>query len=280
MSESLLSYKISRSSVEKLDFDLPDFDSVTTALPSGLYTTFRTYAARTKVIGLRAHLDRLYLPAQEEGVVPVIRSPAELRKLLSGILSEGVRGEARVRLILDMSREPGEMYLLVRELQALPPNVYREGVRVDVSETSREKPALKQTDFIRESSSERKRLGGEVFEILLTHNGRILEGVTSNFFYVRDGVLQTAGRGVLPGVTRQTIIDLAKQAGIPARHKALDLREIAKTTEAFITSSSRGVVPVVEIANLAVGNGRVGEVTEQLMALYEQKVLEIAESIV
>ena len=64
MPPEIFVYKITRSSVDKLDFDLPDFDSITTALPAGLYTTFRTYAERTKVIGLRSHLDRLYIPAK------------------------------------------------------------------------------------------------------------------------------------------------------------------------------------------------------------------------
>jgi branched-chain amino acid aminotransferase len=146
--------------------------------------------------------------------------------------------------------------------------------------TSREKPALKQTTFISESSSERKRAGGDIFEILLTHNGRILEGMTSNFFCVRHGVLHTAGRGVLSGVTRQTVITIARQAGIQVRFKALSLREIPGIDEAFITSSSRGVVPVVQIGDQPVANGKVGGITKQLIGLYQQGVLDMAESII
>lgn len=273
-------YKISDSSVEELHFDLPDFDSITMELPSGLYTTFRTYADRRKVVGFRAHLDRLYLPAKVQGVLPVIRRQSEFRKVLSELLSHQGLHEVRVRLILDMSREPGEMYVLIRELQALAPEIYRDGVHVDVSRVSREKPALKQTTFISESSSERKRLRAEVFEILLTYNDRILEGMTSNFFYVRDVILHTAGRGILAGVTRQTIIAISKQAGVAVRYKALALREIAEIEEAFITSSSRGVIPVVKIAGQRIGNGKVGTVTGQIRGLYEQKVEELAESII
>ena len=279
MSQNMLVYKISRSSVEQIYFDLPDFDSITMELPSGFYTTFRTYAKQTKVIGLRAHLDRLYLPAKKQRIVPVIRIQDNFRKLLSGLLTRHTPDEARVRLILDTSQAPGEMYVLIQEIQMLPPEVYREGVRVDISRASREKPTLKQTTFINESSSERKRLGRELFEILLTHNERILEGMTSNFFYVRDGVLNTAGQEVLAGVTRHTIIAIAKQVGTPLRYEALALHEIPEVDEAFITSSSRGVVPVVQIADQLVGNGKVGKVTRQLMDLYERKVLELAEPI-
>jgi len=271
--------KLSRSTIQQLHFDLPDFDSITMELPSGLYTTFRTYAGRTRVIGLRAHLDRLYLPAKAQRV-SVVLDQSLLREMLINLLRPLAPHEARVRLILDTSQEPGQIYVLLQELQALPPEVYRNGVRVDISRTSREKPALKQTTFISESSSERKRAGGEIFEILLTHKGRILEGMTSNFFHVRDGVLHTAGRGVLSGVTRQTVITIARQAGIQVRYKALSLREIPKIDEAFITSSSRGVVPVVQISDQPVANGKVGGVTKQLMGFYQYRVLDIAESIV
>jgi branched-chain amino acid aminotransferase len=179
-----------------------------------------------------------------------------------------------------MSKNPGEIYILIQKLQALPAEVYREGVRVDISATSRERPSLKQTQFINMSSFERKRLRGELFEILLTQNGRILEGLTSNFFYVRESILATAARGVLAGVTRQTVISIAGQAGITVRYKALPVQEIPEIEEAFLTSSSRGVVPVVQIADGPIGQGTVGEVTTQLVRLYDQKVAELAEPIV
>jgi branched-chain amino acid aminotransferase len=278
MSQNILVYKISRSSIQQLYFDLPDFDSITMELPSGLYTTFRTYAELTKVIGLRAHLDRLYLPAKAKGIA-VVQNQALFRETLTDLLESLPSYEARVRLILDMSKDAGEIYVLLQPLQALLSEVYQHGVRVGISRGSRDKPSLKQTAFIAESSSERKRLGGEIFEILLTHNGRILEGMTSNFFYVRAGELYTAGRGVLSGVTRETVIRIARQAGIRVRHKALSLREIPGIDEAFITSSSRGVVPVAQIIDQPVGNGKVGEVTKQLMDLFERKISAIAESI-
>jgi len=279
MAPNILVYKISRSSIEQLDFDLPDFDSVTTNLPTGLYTTFRTYAGRTMVIGLHSHLERLYLPAKAQGFVPAFRQPSALREVLAELLVPMDAAEARVRLILDTSVEMGTIYVLLQPMQTLPAEVYDNGVRVQVSKSSREKPALKQTAFISESVFDRKRLGDEVFEILLTNKGRILEGMTSNFFYVRDGVLCTAGRGVLIGVTRQTVIALAKQAGITVCFKALRLNEVSSIEEAFITSSSRGVVPVVQIDADPVADGTVGAITKKLMKLYEENILSMAEEI-
>ena len=278
MSQNILVYKISHSAVEQLHFDLPNFDSITMELPAGLYTTFRTYSDRTKVIGLHAHLDRLYLPAKARGINGTFNQD-QLRMLLADLLKPLAPYEARVRIILDMYKEVGEIYVLLQPLQTLPSEVYQGGVRVDIWRGSRDKPLLKQTAFIGESSSERKRIQGETFEILLTHNGRILEGMTSNFFYVRDGELYTAGRGVLSGVTRETVIMIAQQAGIRVRYKALSLHEIPEIDEAFITSSSRGVVPVAQIIDQPVGKGKVGKTTKQFIDLFERKISDIVESI-
>ena len=280
MTQNILVFKITRSETERLDFDLPDFDSITAALPSGLYTTFRTYAERTKVIGLRSHLDRLYLPAKVQGIVPAIRRQSAFREVLSELLLPIDAAEARVRLILDTNLEPGTIYILLQPMQPLPPEIYEQGIHVEISRTSRDKPSLKQTAFISESAFDRTRIGGGVFEVLLTSKGRILEGMTSNFFYVRDGVLCTAGRGVLIGVTRQTVLALAKPQGIKVCSKAMALNELSLIEEAFITSSSRGIVPVVQIGEQPVGDGQVGMMTKQLMALYQQQILSIAENII
>ena len=280
MSQVIQVHKISRSDIQQLDFDLPDFDSITTALPSGLYTTFRTYAGRTKVVSLRAHLDRLYLPAKVQDVAPAFRKQEDLREILADMLKRFDATEARVRLILDMSQEPGIIYTLLQPMNPLPPEIYRDGVSVEISKASRKKPALKLTTFIGESAFDRTRVGGGVFEILLTNKGRILEGITSNFFYILNGALCTAGRGVLIGVTRQTILALAKQNKIDICYKALPLNDLPLVEEAFITSSSRGVVPVVRVDGQLIEDGTVGEMTKKLMHLYEEEVLSLAEEII
>ena len=280
MPSEITVYKISRSEVDQLKIDAPDFDAVTAVLPAGLYTTFRTYAVRTKVLGLRSHLERLYLPAKAQEIIPTVRRRDDFRHILSDLLNRFDGPEARIRLIMDTSVEPGTIYVLLQPLHLLPDEVYQDGVRVEISRTSREKPSLKRTSFIRETALERTRIGTGIFELLLTDKGRILEGMTSNFFYVRDGVLCTAGRGVLIGVTRQTVIALAKREGIDFCLKALRINEMSSISEAFITSSSRGIVPVVTIDTHEVGAGTVGEITKRVMRLYNDEVLSLAEEIV
>lgn len=279
MTNAIQVHKISRSDIQQLEFDLPDFDSITTALPTGLYTTFRTYAGRTRVIGLGAHLDRLYLPAKVQGLTLALRRPEDLRETLTDLLKRFDAAEARVRLILDMTQEQGTIYVLLQPMNPLPAEIYREGVSVEISKSSRDKPSLKQTAFISESAFDRKRVGEGVFEILLTNKGRILEGITSNFFYVLNGALCTASRGILIGVTRQTVLAIAKQNNIEICYKALPLNDIPLIEEAFITSSSRGIVPVVRVDGQQIEDGTVGEITRKLMHLYEEDILSLAEEI-
>ena len=81
-------------------------------------------------------------------------------------------------------------------------------------------------------------------------------------------------------MTRQTVLALAKQEGINVGIKALPLNDLPEIEEAFITSSSRGVVPVVQIGDQQIGNGRVGDMTRRLMNLYEAEVLSLAEEII
>jgi D-alanine transaminase len=107
--------------------------------------------------------------------------------------------------------------------------------------------------------------------------------MTSNFFYVAQvdnlPYLGTAGEEVLLGITRETVIELAHQKGLEVEYKPLRLDEIEAVREAFITSSSRGIVPVVEIDNIPIGQGRPGPITQRLIAAYEPYVIAKAEQV-
>lgn len=205
-------------------------------------------------------------------------------------------GEARVRV---MQTNEGEVYIAIQPLKPLPREVYEKGVCVETTEIERDRPRLKTTAFIGQSDGERRNIAEKgVFEALLVKNGRILEGMTSNFFYViprtpesasglrerseaqsKGGILYTARRDVLLGVTRRTVIRVARERGVVMKYRPLRLDQISAVSEAFITSSSRGIVPVVQIDDVMVGEGRVGELTRQLSAAYEAYVLRRAEGI-
>ncbi|MEJ5223553.1 MAG: aminotransferase class IV [Anaerolineales bacterium] len=260
--------------------DATSLDVITRQLPDGLYTTFRTFGGRTRVIGLRAHLARLYDPLPALQVTPHVAVDV-LRRALAALLADFSADEARVRLVLTLQRDPGAVYAAFEPLRPLARSVYEHGVRVvTITDLGRETPTLKSSAFISKSQQERAHLAqAQAFEGLLVKNGRILEGMTSNFFYVRDGVLGTARRGVLLGVTRSMVIAAARAAGISVVYRALPVAQVSGIHEAFITSSSRGVVPVVAVDDISIGAGHPGPVTQRLMDGYHALALRRAEKI-
>ena len=271
------------------------FDGVTALLDPGFYTTFSTLAQGTKVLGLQAHLDRLYLPARELKLKPAVNENA-LRQRIAELVLKNLPRESRVRLIL--TKRHSEIFILSQPFTPLAQEVYENGVHVVTSRVVRNDPCTKGTDFITKSAEQRKLVDGEIFEVLLTHNGKILEGMTSNFYAVEYVVasrqakqppvvkLITARSGILLGVTRRAVLRIARGQGLSIEYRPPLINE--KFDEAFLTSSSRGVVPIVSIDDVAVGEGRrraepveaVGPWTKTLSQAYQAYVQERSERIV
>src|SRR5262245_31966420 len=111
----------------------------------------------------------------------------------------------------------------------------------------------------------------QAYEALyVTATGRVTEGTASNLFVVRGGRLATPPiRGILPGVTRAHVIDLAEAAGIPVAHQTITLRSLDSLEEAFLTSSIVEVVPLVRIDDRPIGAGQVGPITRRIQRLYQ-----------
>ncbi|MCC6499959.1 MAG: aminotransferase class IV [Anaerolineales bacterium] len=263
-------WKISTHPKEIHFRDNSSLDAVTRQLPDGWYSTFRTFDSCRRVIGLSAHLKRL--PHADASF---------LRVSLTRLLDSFRPDEARVRV---MEAGDGQFYISIEPLKLLPREIYENGVRVETTSLHRDDPRVKSTAFISASDAERKRLASEgIFEALLVRNGRILEGMTSNFFYVTQvgnlRYVETARQDILLGVTRRMVIRAARGRGLGVRYRALKLDQLSRVKEAFITSSSRGVVPVIQIDDLRVGQGRVGKTTKLVMKAYDEYVLKRAEKI-
>ena len=279
-------WKIDHTTIDEIYFPDPSsLDAITRQLPDGFYSTFRTYDGCTRVIGLTAHLRRL----------PKVDASSLRRSLLS--LLESFRpGEARVRV---MMTKLGGLYVSIEPLKLLPQEVYEKGVRVETTTIQRDSPRIKSTTFISASDKERKHIAElGIFEALMVKNGRILEGMTSNFFYIlraersderqretkskraqREVILYTAQRDILLGVTRTMVLRAARGRGVDVRYQPLRLDQLSAVDEAFITSSSRGIVPVVQIDETRVGRGSIGRITKMLMHAYDEYVLKHAEVI-
>ncbi|MCA2001056.1 MAG: aminotransferase class IV [Chloroflexi bacterium] len=272
---NIIAFKITASGNLPLPTQAKSLDEMTKELPEGFYTTFSALAGGTKVLGLQAHLQRLYAPAAESGLKPSV-DEAALRVRLAELAKLNLPKESRIRLIL--TRTDGTVYAGVQPFEPLPDSIYQNGAHVVTSNVSRSNPRIKGTDFIAKSAEQRKLVKGGVFEVLLTRNGKILEGMTSNFYVIRnDATLITARSGILLGVTRRAVLRLARGEGMSIEYRAPEVG--GKFDEAFLTSSSRGIVPIVSIDNQAVGRGSVGKWTKRLMKAYREYVERKAEEI-
>ena len=270
--------------------DMSSLDMITRQIPDGYYSTFRTFAGGTRVLGLHAHLRRLYEPVSYADA-----DASSLRRSLVQLLEPFRPDEARVRVMMTFD---GQIYISIEPLKRLPREVYEKGVRGETTEIRRNSPRLKSTVFITASDEERKHIAQEgIFEALLVKNGKILEGMTSNFFYIspmhastalvarntplsaQREALNTAERDILLGVTRRTVIHVARGRGVEVKYQPLKLDQLPAVKEAFITSSSRGIVPVIQIDDVMIGEGSPGKTTKMLMSAYAEYVLKHAEKI-
>jgi branched-chain amino acid aminotransferase len=254
-------------------------DESSRLLPGGAYTTFRTYEG-SKALCLGEHFRRLEETARLAGKSVQIDEGA-LRAALRQILAQASpTSERRFRLTLDLENCPGVVYIASEPLMNLPPSAYQEGVRVITSNLQRQLPQAKLTRFIARAEPVRRSLPPGVHEaIMVTPDGRMLEGLSSNFFAVKNGELWTAQEGVLAGVTRSLVLECAQRMNIPLRGEAIRVSDLPALEEAFISSSSRGVLPVRQIDEWVIGNGQPGALTRKLMLAYQECIRERAEPI-
>lgn len=271
-------------------------------LALGVYTALRTFD-HNKFLFLNRHLVRTERSMSLLGWSYRL-DRARLLRALHDIVTGSDWPEMRVRI--DVLAEPAtSLGTTSRELIAIQPftpppaELYERGVTVDfASGLERENPRAKTAAFAekRPTTGGLKQLettpvelnppaedeaaaGGpsvvEPYEyLLLSPDGHILEGTGTNFWAVRDGVIYTAGDGVLEGITREIIFQLIESLALPLRLEAVHLDDIPALQEAALSGSSRAFLPVVEIAGRAIGDGRPGPISGRILDAYQRFVMD------
>jgi branched-chain amino acid aminotransferase len=241
------------------------------ALPEGAYTTLRTYGGR-RVLRLGRHVARLEESAALQGR-PGRVDARSLRSAIAAALDAGGHPESRLRLTF----APPRLLVSVERFQPLPEAAYREGVACVTLELRRENPHAKDTRFIATAQGAYRRLPPGVEEgLLVADDGSLLEGLSSNFFALLGDALRTEGERVLFGVTRSLVLEAASGV-VPLEERAVRRDELPRVAEAFVTSVSREVLPVVRIDGHPVGDGRVGVRTAGVMRAFAALVEREAE---
>lgn len=254
-------------------------DELSLTLPQGAYTTFRTFG-RTAVLRLDEHLGRLEESARLSGA-EVYLDWLKVRTSLQQAIAAFDAPEVRVRLTLDLTHQPGTVYLGLEPLRPPVPEHYQSGVRAVTLQFQRQNPKAKATSFLSAAREVRQGLPPGISEgIMVSPEGRLLEGLSSNFYAVRAGELWTAEEAVLPGITRALVLEEAADEGLMIHLEGLPASQLGTIDEAFITSSGRGVLPVVEVDGQPIGTGAPGPITRRLLDRYNQRIARQVEPII
>ncbi|MCP5025467.1 MAG: hypothetical protein GY929_04205 [Actinomycetia bacterium] len=248
-----------------------------------VYTAFRTFE-RDQFVALDEHLDRTLGSMQLLGWpdAEAVLDRTLIRRGLAEAVNERL-GDSMVRLdiLAPGSWVPGlsgaRIVVTVAPLREVPERFVREGVRVELApDLTRDQPRVKAAEFVQRRVP--YPLGPQdAFEhLLLDSGGNILEATSANVYIVFDAVVHTAGHGVLEGITRLLCLRVARAEGIDVREQAVPLANLAQATEMFLTSATRGVIPIVNVAGTMIGQGRPGPVTRRLARALQEEITRIA----
>ncbi len=238
----------------------------------GVFDLLRTYNG--KPYFLKEHVTRLHNSASKINL-EVPWSHADICQVVLETLAQNNLAEANIRIIITGGSSPDfmtpqgkpRMIVLVSPLPKLPEWWHSRGVKVITMRVQRHMPGAKSIDYLPATMALRQAEAQKAIEVLyLDDNDNALEGTTSNLFAFIDGKLITPGRGILSGITRKVVIEIARE------HYLLEIRdlpkaELLKAQEVFITGTNKGLVPVVQVDDTAIGNGRPGPQTSNIMTL-------------
>jgi D-alanine transaminase/branched-chain amino acid aminotransferase len=243
----------------------------------GAFEFFRVL--RGVPVFIEDHLERFVNSSQAIGLeVPYSR--AELEGFIRELIRVNGFQNAGIQLVLTGGYSediftPGHPNLIIAPiaLREYPPALYRQGVKVITHRHVREIPEAKTIAYLT-AVKLGPRMKAEGAAEVIYHDGKwVSEGARSSLGLVKEGVLITAKDGVLPGITRLHALRLAAQL-MPVEQRAFTLEELYAADEVFITSSTRGVMPVTRIDDRPVGDGRVGPRVSALVRAFEAHVEE------
>jgi branched-chain amino acid aminotransferase len=250
-----------------------------------VYETLRTYEGKPFLFS--RHFARLEHSA---GAID-LKLPWSKSKTIDEIKKTLLTGECRIRLVV--TRGVGELgpdietctdpavIIIVVPLVALPERVYEQGVDVIVSSSVRRSARfadIKTGSLIHQVLARREAKSKHAFEaILLTPDEKLSDGITSNIYLVSNGKLLTPapGAGIVEGITRGVILDLAREKGLEVVEGFFDPFEINQADEMFLTSSTREIVPIISVDSKTIGSGTPGPVTMMLLGAYRSAIRQL-----
>jgi branched-chain amino acid aminotransferase len=253
----------------------------------GIFETLR--ACNGKLFMLKEHLERL----QRSADAIQLRLPLTDRQLEALLYESLVRNNLRdARIRLTISRGPGELGLdtnlcpqptlviMAKAFKAYPAELYRQGMSASIASTRRISsqalnPAIKSLNFLNNILAKQEaRAQGTQDALMLNTQGQLTEATTSNLFFVSHDILKTPALecGLLPGITRQLVLELARQHEIEVEEGSFYATDLLDADEAFLTNTSLEIMPLVQVDAKPIGQGIPGEITKKLHEWFKAEV--------
>lgn len=232
----------------------------------GIFDFFKTING--KPVFIDDHIDRFFYSASEMRLKPDIKK-IELKKLVLALHAKNAMATSGIKVLLTGGYSAdgysiGKPNLIItQDAIKFDPTVFETGTRLITNEHQRQLPQVKSIDYLYGiyMKSLIKERGAD--DVLYHFNGEITECPRANFYIVtRDNAVVTPAKNVLQGITRKKILGFSQLVKIT--EGLITLSDLANAKEAFITSTTKNVLPVLEINGKPVGNGKPGEITRKI----------------
>jgi branched-chain amino acid aminotransferase len=251
----------------------------------GVFEGIRIYDG--KVFRLKEHIERLYesarhikleIPMAKEEMIEAILSTVKANNKQNGYLRPLVtRGAGYLGLDPRKTTDP-QVIIIVDDISLYPPELYENGMELATVSTIRNhpnalNPRIKSCNYLNNILAKIEAVqAGCVEALMLNHKGEIAECSGDNIFLAKRGVLRTPSidAGILEGITRNAIIELAKAAGIVVQELALTRHDVYAADECFLTGTAAEVIAVVKCDGRPIGNGKPGPITRQMRERFQQ----------
>lgn len=258
----------------------------------GVFEGIRAYHG--KVLKARTHLQRLHqsaraialhLPYSVDELYDAIHATLGANGLIDGYIRLCVtRGVGNLGLN-PFNCTRAVVFIIADTIKLYPEQYYRDGLQIVTASTIRNHPAalsprIKSMNYLNNIMAKIEGLkAGCVEAMMLNHQGNVAECTGDNIFIVSNGVLRTPPlhAGILEGVTRNIVIELAEAAGIPVDLTDMTRHDVYVADECFLTGSAAEVIPVTNIDDRPIGTGNPGPITKRLLDAFRAYVADAPE---
>jgi branched-chain amino acid aminotransferase len=254
----------------------------------GVFEGLRIYSG--KVFKLKEHIDRLYESAQAIALtIPMTREA--LTAAVNDAVAVNQKVDGYIRLVvtrgagtlgLDPRKCDPNVIIIVDDISLYPRELYDAGMAVITSSYIRNhpnatNPRIKSLNYLNNILAKIEAIRAGCLEaIMLNHKGEVAECTGDNLFAIKHGVVRTppTDAGILEGITRNFVMELATKAGIPVKEQSLTRHDVYVADEIFLTGSAAEVIAVTKVDDRVIGAGTQGPITAKLRELFTKAVRE------